>query len=263
MYEIQNKYYYYYNCVKLLQNIFRIESPFEGEHSASSTPLLFLPGGRGYPHPFLTGGVTPSWPSWGTSKWEMWVPPLDMEVAPLPPSGDGVPPLGNGGTHPPLVPSHTDRRVSKHTIPDSFGMRMVKTQNSSTYSLFPLTWQRVEFLCYSSSWRSQSHYLTPQCRTSRRPQYRHLLSPALKSNPRSWLVHADSRITRGTLFRTTCCGQLTVADLRGRKGRAPPPLAKNVFIFMHFLGKIGQIIGWRPPLGLAPSPLGNPGSATV
>ena len=31
---------------------------------------------------------------------------------------------------------------------------------------------------------------------------------------------------------------------------------------MQFSGKIGQIIGWRPPLGLAPPPLGNPGSAT-
>ena len=33
-----------------------------------------------------------------------------------------------------------------------------------------------------------------------------------------------------------------------------PPLAKNFFIFMQFLGKIGQIIGWCPPLGIsAPS----------
>ena len=31
---------------------------------------------------------------------------------------------------------------------------------------------------------------------------------------------------------------------------------------MQFSGKIDQIIGWRPPLGLAPPPLGNPGSAT-
>ena len=44
----------------------------------------------------------------------------------------------------------------------------------------------------------------------------------------------------------------------------PPPLAQNFFIFMQFSGKIGQIIGWRPPpLGLAPPPLGNPGSATA
>ena len=52
-----------------------------------------------------------------------------------------------------------------------------------------------------------------------------------------------------------------VADLRG--ARPPrPPMAQNFFIFMQFSGKIGQIIGWRPPLGLAPPPLGNPGSAT-
>ena len=56
----------------------------------------------------------------------------------------------------------------------------------------------------------------------------------------------------------------TVADLRGREGRVPSPLAQNFFIFMQFSGKIGQIIGWRPPsLGLAPPPLGNPGSATA
>ena len=44
-----------------------------------------------------------------------------------------------------------------------------------------------------------------------------------------------------------------------------PPLTQNFFIFMQFSGKIGQIIGWRPPppLGLAPPPLGNPGSATA
>ena len=41
-----------------------------------------------------------------------------------------------------------------------------------------------------------------------------------------------------------------------------PPLAQNFFIFMQFVEKIGQIIGWRPPLGLAPPPLGNPGSVT-
>ena len=31
---------------------------------------------------------------------------------------------------------------------------------------------------------------------------------------------------------------------------------------MQFSGKIGQIIGLQPPLGLVPPPLGNPGSAT-
>ena len=34
----------------------------------------------------------------------------------------------------------------------------------------------------------------------------------------------------------------TVADLRGG-ARDAPPLAQNFFIFMQFLGKIGQIIG--------------------
>ena len=36
-----------------------------------------------------------------------------------------------------------------------------------------------------------------------------------------------------------------VADLRGARGTRAPPLAQNFFIFMQFLGKIGQIIGWR------------------
>ena len=37
----------------------------------------------------------------------------------------------------------------------------------------------------------------------------------------------------------------------GCQGRAPPPLSQNFFIFMQFSGKIRQIVGWRPPLGLA------------
>ena len=55
-----------------------------------------------------------------------------------------------------------------------------------------------------------------------------------------------------------------LADLGGgAQGRAPPPLGQIFFIFMQFLGKIGQIVCWRPPpLGLAPPRLGNPGSAT-
>ena len=48
----------------------------------------------------------------------------------------------------------------------------------------------------------------------------------------------------------------------GREGCAPP-LVQNFFIFMQFLGKIGQILGWRPPLGLVPPPLENPGSPTA
>ena len=38
--------------------------------------------------------------------------------------------------------------------------------------------------------------------------------------------------------------EVTVADLKGPHGRAPP-LGQNVFIFMQFSGKIGQIVGWR------------------
>ena len=58
-----------------------------------------------------------------------------------------------------------------------------------------------------------------------------------------------------------------VADLRGSRGTLTPSLwAINVFIFMLFSGKIGEIVCWRPPPPpptLAPPPLGNPGSATV
>ena len=35
---------------------------------------------------------------------------------------------------------------------------------------------------------------------------------------------------------------------KGGVSDARPPLAQNFFIFMQFSGKIGQIIGWRPPL---------------
>ena len=60
------------------------------------------------------------------------------------------------------------------------------------------------------------------------------------------------------------CAHVTVADLRGGARDARPPTAQNFFIFMQFSGKIDQIIGWHtPPLGLAPPPLRNPGSATV
>ena len=54
-----------------------------------------------------------------------------------------------------------------------------------------------------------------------------------------------------------------MADLRGGARDARPPLGQNFFIFMQFLGKIRQIVGWRPsPLGLAHPPLVNPESAT-
>ena len=43
-----------------------------------------------------------------------------------------------------------------------------------------------------------------------------------------------------------------------------PPPGPNSFNFMHFWGKFGKIVCWRPPPGeLAPPPRGNPGSATA
>ena len=39
--------------------------------------------------------------------------------------------------------------------------------------------------------------------------------------------------------------QLSVADLAGARD-GPLSQPKNVFIFMPFSGKIGQIIGWHP-----------------
>ena len=50
---------------------------------------------------------------------------------------------------------------------------------------------------------------------------------------------------------------------KGARRMRAPPLARNLFIFMQFSGKIGQIIGWHPPSGLGAPPLGNPGSATA
>ena len=44
---------------------------------------------------------------------------------------------------------------------------------------------------------------------------------------------------------------LAVLDLRRVQGRRAPPWGQNFFIFMQFSGKIGQIIGRRPPQGLA------------
>ena len=71
---------------------------------------------------------------------------------------------------------------------------------SVTHLLYQVTWRKVEFFYHSSSWRSQSHFLTPQCLTSWHPHYRHLLPPALTSNPRSWLVRECMTQTQGTLF---------------------------------------------------------------
>ena len=48
----------------------------------------------------------------------------------------------------------------------------------------------------------------------------------------------------------------TVADQGGGKGRVPPLVQFFFFIFMKFLGNVGQIVGWRHlPKGLASIPL--------
>ena len=51
-----------------------------------------------------------------------------------------------------------------------------------------------------------------------------------------------------------------VADLGG--ARDVHPRGPNSFNFIQFLRKFGKILCWRPPGKLAPSPWGNPGSAT-
>ena len=64
----------------------------------------------------------------------------------------------------------------------------------------------------------------------------------------------------------SCIPHLPVADLRGGARDAcppPPPVRQNFFIFMQFSGKIRPIVSWRPPLGVAHPPLGNPRSATA
>ena len=53
----------------------------------------------------------------------------------------------------------------------------------------------------------------------------------------------------------------TVVDLRGGVRDVRPPSGPK-FLHFHAVFRIGQIIGWLPPLGLVPPPLGNPGSAT-
>ena len=66
-----------------------------------------------------------------------------------------------------------------------------------------------------------------------------------------------------TLLSIRLCTSL--ADPRGAPGmRVPPPLGPIFFIFMQFSVKIDQNNRLAPPpLGFAPLPLGNPGSATV
>ena len=36
---------------------------------------------------------------------------------------------------------------------------------------------------------------------------------------------------------------------------------QNFLNFMQFFGNFGKIVCWQPPGGLAPPPMGNPGSA--
>ena len=58
-------------------------------------------------------------------------------------------------------------------------------------------------------------------------------------------------------------GEYAVADLRGARG-TQAPWGPNSFNFMHFLGKFGKFVCWRPhPRELVPPPRGNPGSALV
>ena len=79
---------------------------------------------------------------------------------------------------------------------------------------------------------------------------------------------ADTHLNRMTYrqvktlhFCNYCCG--AVADLHSKILDAPPR-GPNSFNFMHFWGKFGKIVCWRPPPGeLAPPPRGNPGSATA
>ena len=57
-------------------------------------------------------------------------------------------------------------------------------------------------------------------------------------------------------WRSNCCYLLSYysGGSKGGARDARPPLPRNVFIFMQFSGKIGQIIGWCPPFGVsAPS----------
>ena len=83
--------------------------------------------------------------------------------------------------------------------------------------------------------------------------------------PRSWQFSGKKNLLMLSWCPPRPSPSISVADLRGAQGMRAPP-AQNSFIFMQFSEKIGQIIGWRgppPPLGLAPPPLGNPGSATA
>ena len=63
------------------------------------------------------------------------------------------------------------------------------------------------------------------------------------------------------------CGYRCLLDIvsGGSKGGARdarPPGGPNSFNFMQFLEKLAKSYVGAPPQGLAPQPLGNPGSAT-
>ena len=54
---------------------------------------------------------------------------------------------------------------------------------------------------------------------------------------------------------------VTSGRFRGAHPAHTPPTAQNFLNFMQFFAKFGKIICWHPPGGLAPPPMGNPGSA--
>ena len=88
---------------------------------------------------------------------------------------------------------------------------------------------------------------------------------ALSTREQVWETqHRQTIHHRSICFRVIAPGTLGLysGGSKGVRGTRLP-LAQNFLIFMQFSGKIGQIIGWRPPLGLAPPPMGNPGSATA
>ena len=80
------------------------------------------------------------------------------------------------------------------------------------------------------------------------------LAPPPLENPGS-----TTAINRNHAFQV---GYLSSGGSKG--GASDPPSGPKFLHFHAVFGKIGQIIGWRPPpLGLVPSPLENPGSATA
>ena len=77
-------------------------------------------------------------------------------------------------------------------------------------------------------WRKTSQRMLPDGINKRQNCKNNAFLPLPHSSARWWKV-------------------IKCADLGGGlEGRAPP--AQNFSIFMQFLGEIGQILGWRPPL---------------